>query len=353
MIELLAVIVILAIIALIATPIILGIIKDSKEESNKRSIEMYADALKNSIASYQLKGKELTSVKLDTTDGKNFSNAGDFKVDYEGNVVCKIIEVYADGNIYLKDCKVNGETVEYTYGKKASFADDSWRTIAKNVKLGYMYEVGEKKKVTLTGDESISGTYTLRVANNSNPEECKNEDFSQTACGFVVEFEDIITRYKMNTEDTNKGGFPRTLMYKYLQNDIYNSLPQDLQSVIINTTVVSSRGGADKGLPTNFISEDKLYLFSPKEIWGSNPEGNDVSINQTRQLDYYKDVANVTSSSYDGAIKKYNGVNEWWWLRSAHYYYVYRFYVVHDLGLCSYGYYSTITLGVSPAFRIG
>ena len=56
LIELLAVIVILAIIALIATPIILGIIKDSKEESNKRSAELYIDAVEQAMARKNLNG---------------------------------------------------------------------------------------------------------------------------------------------------------------------------------------------------------------------------------------------------------------------------------------------------------
>ena len=60
LIELLAVIVILAIIALIATPIILGIINDAREESNERSVELYASAVRNGIAAYQLReGKEV------------------------------------------------------------------------------------------------------------------------------------------------------------------------------------------------------------------------------------------------------------------------------------------------------
>ena len=49
LIELLAVIVILAIIALIATPIVLNIINDSKENSNKRSIELYGKAVEQAV----------------------------------------------------------------------------------------------------------------------------------------------------------------------------------------------------------------------------------------------------------------------------------------------------------------
>ena len=37
----------------------------------------------------------------------------------------------------------------------------------------------------------------------STPDECKTEGFSQTACGFVVEFTDVITKHTMNSTSTN------------------------------------------------------------------------------------------------------------------------------------------------------
>ncbi len=49
LVELLAVIVILAIIALIATPIVLSIIDDTKKSSMLRSAEMYLNGVENSI----------------------------------------------------------------------------------------------------------------------------------------------------------------------------------------------------------------------------------------------------------------------------------------------------------------
>ena len=106
LIELLAVIVILAIIALIATPIILGIINDAREESNERSVELYASAVRNAIASYQLTHPNVpTSLE-------------DLDVQYEGEVVCATEELYADGSFYIADCTVNGDAVEYTYGEQ-------------------------------------------------------------------------------------------------------------------------------------------------------------------------------------------------------------------------------------------
>ena len=55
LIELFAVIVILAVIALITTPIVLGIINDAKEASNQRSVEAYAKAVEYGVIQYEYK----------------------------------------------------------------------------------------------------------------------------------------------------------------------------------------------------------------------------------------------------------------------------------------------------------
>ena len=94
-----------------------------------------------------------------------------------------------------------------------SFAEDSWKTIVSTVKKGQAdlyYKVGDTKEV----DMGSFGTHTIRVANTSTPAECSTAGFSQTACGFVLEFADIITMYNMNSSSTdypygdNIGGWP-------------------------------------------------------------------------------------------------------------------------------------------------
>ena len=237
-----------------------------------------------------------------------------------------------------------------------SFATDSWKVIAKAVKDGNtsVYHVGDTKEIELTGD--YAGTYTLRLANTSTPAECAGTDFSQSACGFVVEFEDIITEEKMNSSDTNKDGWPGSELYQKLNpkngdttnSVIYNALPEDLKQVIVDTKVISSHGSDDS---TNFTSIDKLYLLATKEIWGkdgtSNTINDDTSDNQTRQLDYYKSIG-VTTNNDDGAIKQYRI----WWTRSADSNNSARFLNVNALGACN-NWYASNTRGVAPAFRIG
>lgn len=227
-----------------------------------------------------------------------------------------------------------------------SFAEDSWDTIVSAVQAGSTenYHVGDTKEV----DMGTFGTHTIRVANTSTPAECSTAGFSQTACGFVLEFADIITTRNMNSTNTNVGGWPATLMRTYVNNDIYNALPSELKNGIIDTYVVSGHGPSHSA---NFTSTDKLYLLSTKEVWGSNPGGYDTATAETRQLDYYK-AQGVTTSNYSGAKKQYNGSNKNWWLRAASSTDSYTFYNVITNGDWS-NYYAYRTYGVAPAFRIG
>ena len=76
LIELLAVIVILAIIALIAVPILLNVIEKSRDEANERSIELYADAVKNGLATYQLHNDDEVPVGTYSSETLPFTGEG-------------------------------------------------------------------------------------------------------------------------------------------------------------------------------------------------------------------------------------------------------------------------------------
>ena len=235
--------------------------------------------------------------------------------------------------------------------KPYSFSTDSWVTIANAVKNNNIskYNVGDTKKVNL----GTYGTHTVRIANTSTPSECSTDGFSQSACGFVIEFADIITKHSMNDSATNVGGWPASSMYTFVNINIYNSLPHILKSEIIDTTVVSGHGSNDTN---NFTSTDKLYLLSPKEVyndWSTDSYSSyDSAKDLTRALDYYINK-NVTLSDDSEAIKKYKTTDSWWWLREAHSSYDNSFFIVHNN---DYRYLSTnanISGGVSPAFRLG
>ena len=287
--------------------------------------------LEDSKVKYQLtKNGEETVDLLDSLDDKvldsgtiekNKTNTYSLRVWIDSDAGNEVM-----GKILSKELRVEATQAKQIPTAAKSFADDSWDTIATAVEFGtYPYQVGDTKEVDM-GD---LGIHTVRVANTS---ECTNGETSQTACGFVVEFADIISIQKMNSTSTNKGGWPAS----------------ELQNVIAETSVVSSHGSTSG--EANFTSSDKLYLLSTKEVWGKDGISNNTAEAETRQLDYYKNNG-VTTSNYSGAIKQYNGTNTSWWLRSAYSDGSVRFITVNDNG----GWIdpnANFTYGVSPAFRI-
>ena len=250
---------------------------------------------------------------------------------------------------------------EFELPSSVSFAEDSWETIVTRVQAGEIstYNVGDTKEVNLG---TTYGTHTLRIANTSTPSECSGTGFSQSACGFVLEFADIITTYNMNPSGTYNGtsysngwnvdGWPASSMYTFVNNDIYNALPSDLKSAIIDTVTVSGHGSTSG--ETNFTSTDKMYLLSTAEVWAqgsSNTIDYDTARDNTRQLDYYKNL-NTDTVNYSPAIKNNGSSASSWWLRAGRSNSNYFFYRVVSSGDWG-GSAATGTDGVSPAFRLG
>ncbi len=230
-----------------------------------------------------------------------------------------------------------------------AFQKDSWSTIATNVKAGNTsrYNVGDTKAVDL-GD---LGTHTVRIANMS---ECTNGETSETACGFVVEFADIITAHQFNSTATNVGGWKDSELRTYINGTIYNALQSELQNIITPTKVISGHGSTEG--ETNFETQDKLYLLSCEEIYGDfaslSTAQHDTSAGTSKQLDYYKNQGVITSS-YAGTKKQYNGKDSWWWLRSADFD---ADGTSNFLEVYNYGNWANTLArysgGISPAFRI-
>ena len=305
--------------------------KDSTSSSNGKTADDSTGTIKSSGIQYIGKGyfvsganndKHIYNLTISFPDTNE-----DQSIDQGASFAC---------HVTIKDNSI----VEPT-----TFAEDSWETIAKNTSSN-VYNVGDTKQV-LIGNKP----YTVRIANKSTPTECNDSNFSQTACGFVVEFVDIVEQRAMNSTDTNEGGWPATAMRTYLNGEFLAKLPSDLQNVIANTAVVSGHGSTSG--ETNFTSTDKIYLLSTKEVWGDDsdlPEF-DTATGSTRQLEYYANN-NVTTSNYSGAIKYYAGSGSAWWLRAA-----YSNLDTYFLAVASDGTLDTDfadnSYGVAPAFRIG
>ena len=354
LVELLAVIAILALLVIIALPNVLKMFNQAKKDMFLTEAKTIYKEISKKYISETMRGNKISIIS-------NTNN----KLDLESNNLKYKVKLNNDGSIkkfevsnenYCISGKFNNlsdlTTDKITEGKceeisSKNFSTDDWETIIDAIRdgNGSEYAVGSTKEVNL----GTYGTHTLRVANTSTPSECSGTGFSQSACGFVLEFADIITDHKMNDTNTNVGGWPATSMRTFVNNDIFNAIPSELRSAIIDTTVVSGHGSTSG--ETNFTSTDKLYLLAPKEIYTDFNDTDDTAKDLTRTLDYYK-AQGVTTRNHSGAKKK-NGTNaDWWWLRAARSNASNNFYYVSSIG----SYTNNIaddTNGVSPAFRIG
>ena len=109
-IELIGVLVIMAIIALIVTPLVMNIIRKARISADKRSVDAYGRSIELAIAGYL----------LDT--GKFPTEVSQLTIEYSGNKVeCETTQINTDSSVYLAGCTVAGRsTGDYKYGSDKS-----------------------------------------------------------------------------------------------------------------------------------------------------------------------------------------------------------------------------------------
>ena len=270
----------------------------------------------------------------------------------------------------ILDGNFAGNEVTYTYKLTIDagvdlFSKDSWSTIISNVQNGTIpdyYRVGSTKPVTLNIDLDNDGTpeehtYDLRIANISTPAECSTQGYSQTACGFVLEFVQSVTTHAVNSSTTgsgngigSKGSWEYSEIRSYVNGDIYNALPSELKNAIAETSVVTGHGTVDTA---NFTTQDHLYLPSPKEVWNADTSV-DTAANNTRQLDYYasKGVGMaITQKENSLGVVPIKSPEQIWWTRTPHAT-KYNSFSSSFGGALNYAF-ANNNYGVAPAFRIG
>ena len=193
LIELIAVLVIMAIIALIVTPLVMSIIRKAKISARKRSVDAYGRSVELAIASYL----------MDTGTFPTNADLPNLQVEYSGsNVVCNVMSMKENGGLYLSECKVNNVEV------KDSKTEDGW----------YHYgtrDLTNEEYVDMYGD-ALKKASLAYFNTNGNPV----EDYTTltidykgkpVACDVTVNYDGTIymTKCKVNnvdvTSDTEDG----------------------------------------------------------------------------------------------------------------------------------------------------
>ena len=336
----------------------------------------------NSIITYSNGAIMRKSQKLDANDSETIIVRIEYRNDVDSSELPGANETTKfKFKVDYKQANQNAIDVS----KEADFEHDSWENIIaayKDNKITQLteamnYGTTKEVKLDLDHDGTYETTKHVRIANLSK---CTNGETSQTACGLVIEFTDSIGTHRMNPYSSSTvalgngtmGGWKYSDIRAYLNDliyahenidysgtGLYSTFSSSLRSKIIDTVVVSGYG---KYYDTaNFISNDKIYLLSPQEIYGGTIT-NDTAADTTKQLDYYKNKG-VTLSNYSAVAKpSVSGLSGYydtpWLLRTVYYNEVNRgnewWYVTKGAGqTCStQGTSGTTAYPVVPAFRL-
>lgn len=192
----------------------------------------------------------------------------------------------------------------------STFSTDSWATIAAASADGTAstkYNIGDEKTITLTTGEDV----TVQIWGFGHDDLA---DGSGKA-GITLGMKNLLaSTYTMNSSNTNSGGWEASRMRTTTMPAILATLPEDLQTVIKEVSKQSSEGGSNAdALDT---TTDKLFLFSVKEVTGTNTYSLD---GEGTQYDLWKMLI------YNGAIagsrikrlSNGDGITSYWWTRSA------------------------------------
>lgn len=242
LIELLAVIIIIAIISLIAAPVVLHIIDNSKKEAAKRSIEGVISSAKNFCALKIIENESINSnVEVNCINDRNLCIVSHF------NEELKIDGEIPDGYFILsKLCNINPdkETALTTKGYSVSIAKNKITSIKKTTEVSAITycnnNICEVDSIIqgIANLELPNGNYTLKVGDKLYPIEFiryKNDTVinENTAFGddsaeyktLIVKFDnDLTINSGVNiTANTNDGYTYKKGMYIYANGTLTNN----------------------------------------------------------------------------------------------------------------------------------
>ena len=352
LVELLAVIVILAIIALIATPIILNVINDAKKQAALESFKGYIDGAEKAIALNELEDVEdPTFPKADDSGcykinelGKKINIKGkkpeidsDAKVCFQNGEVTSISGLAFSGyEVKYKKGKgyeINGEVVEkdnnkelvgiaskeYTQGEKVSYLGYNWLVMKDNgtstqlVMDGYLN--ADELKANLPSDVDSSQLVSSKMRL------CLHKEYS-------ISFSDY---------STVKDAFIASAgNYCY---NIWNGEPNDYRKYTWNTSIVKPtiENWLDNKMKEKGLSKDK-------ELVGMTFNDGISSLTGYVRIPTYDDVKSV------GAYDTKDSTN---YMSTEYDYFLMTFYGESYCENCVYFYYDSVGAVYSTTAQVG
>lgn len=299
-----------------------------------------------------------TSVATVTVDGTNVKVTG-----IKAGSATITISVAAGTNHTAPASKTVSVSVTLPSKTLADNTPETIQQVAKSGKGSEYWSVGDKTAGIAingtVGSLAINGTYYAFILGfNHNPTvEGSNSihfQFGKDSNGTDICFVDgsynstgSSAAFRMNTSNTNSGGWNGSYMRKTICPAFLAALPSAWQSVIAACTKYTDNtgGGSDTASYVTATS-DKIWLLAEFEAFGTRYGANSAEQNYQKQYDYYKNGNSRVKYKHNAT-----GAAARWWLRSVLASITASFRSVSTDGSYydNYAYYS---LGFAPGFKV-
>lgn len=228
----------------------------------------------------------------------------------------------------------------YSYGKEITM---SWAELSAKIKTEDFsgLHIGDYKDIVLsTGEEvrvDLSGFNTYMNVGDSDILTDPHLYFTFRDC--------LQTTYKMNSSNTNTGGYASSALAKTVNTTIYNTLPADLKAVMKEVRRMDNN-------KSNWAwASRKLWLLQETEVFGRNNWSDGLDGGGIQLPIFAHSYRHIVKGLGKGAAASGSRVN--WWLASPYAFNDTNFclvgrdgYANRDGGGASYSY------GVAPGFII-
>ena len=294
------------------------------------------------------------TVKQQGTTDKNYTVTGlTQKTKYSNiKVTAFINSLSKDSNV--EEITTKDDSIEYSWEEIAEIAKaiSNDTSITDDTETATVTVNGVQKTLNV-GDKTTLDGKKVRILGFNHDELAEPSTAYGTStltgkAGISFEYVDslITPRVRMNSSNTNSGGWKETEIRGTLNGTTYNSL-----SIKSNIKKVKKDYIPTYNVASTEKTEDYLWLLSCGEIWdngySSNYKGYAITT-EGKQYKYYKmNLGSTGYSSSNNITKKSN----YWWLRSPYYNNINYFCNVDISGNCAY-YYASESYGVAPGFSI-
>ena len=178
--------------------------------------------------------------------------------------------------------------------------------------------------------------YAVMGFNNFALTNQKNYGGTHTTAGLTFGMVDCVGKYKMNSDNTNSGGWEKCLMRTSTMRTLKNGMPATLAQVKVPYVDYNDRSVV-------LYSDDYLFLPAEKEVFGTGGFSPTAEVKALTQFAYYKNGGSK--------IKNFSGSAVYWWLRSICYFGSYYFCIVSAGGTASDTFASSSD-GTAPCFCV-